>query len=134
MEELIQQTQSALPILQTKRLILNCFKSADAKETYVSITPSLTRFMAWDPPQSEQGFATVWQNWLENMTDHKEYVFVIRHIETQELLDYVVCIDFMMKYLKSVSGFVKLHMVIIMDMRQCIVLWLMLSIHSGFKS
>ena len=86
MEELIQQTQPALPTLQSKRLILNCFKSADAKETYASITPSLTRFMAWDPPQSEQGFATVWQNWLENMTDHKEYVFVIRHIETQEFI------------------------------------------------
>ena len=86
MEELIQQTQSALPTLQTKRLILNCFKSADAEEAYASITPSLTRFMAWDAPESEQEFATVWKNWLENMTDHKEYVFVIRHIETQEFI------------------------------------------------
>ncbi|MFX1823642.1 GNAT family N-acetyltransferase [Acinetobacter sp. AS5] len=86
MEELIQQTQSALPTLQSKRLILNCFKSADAKETYASITPSLTRFMAWDAPESEQEFTTVWKNWLENMTDHKEYVFVIRHIETQEFI------------------------------------------------
>ena len=49
MEELIQQNQSALPTLQSQRLILNCFKSADAKETYASITPSLTRFMAWGP-------------------------------------------------------------------------------------
>jgi len=86
MEELIQQNQSALPTLQSQRLILNCFKSADAEEAYASITPSLTRFMAWDAPESEKEFATVWKNWLENMTDHKEYVFVIRHIETQEFI------------------------------------------------
>src|SRR5690606_37935716 len=86
MEELTQQTQLALPTLQTKRMILNRFKSADAEEGYASITPRLTRFMARDARACEQEFATVWKNCLENMTDHKEYVFVIRHIETQEFI------------------------------------------------
>ncbi len=74
------------PQLESERLILNYFKPVDAAEAYASITPSLTRFMAWDVPESEQGFAAIWQNWLENMTDHKEYIYVIRHIETQEFI------------------------------------------------
>lgn len=86
MEELVQQMQSLSPILQSKRLVLDYFKSSDAAEGYASITPSLTRFMAWDAPESEQVFATVWQNWLNNMTDHKEYIFVIRHIERHEFI------------------------------------------------
>lgn len=54
--------QRVLPILQSERLVLDYFKPSDAAEAYASITPSLTRFMAWDAPESEQVFATVWQN------------------------------------------------------------------------
>jgi len=85
-EELVQQMQSLSPILQSKCLVLDYFKSSDAAEAYASITPSLTRFMAWDAPESEQVFATVWQNWLNNMANHKEYIFVIRHIERHEFI------------------------------------------------
>lgn len=42
--------------------------------------------MAWDLPKYEQAFATVWQNWLENMAAHEEYVFVIRHTESLEFM------------------------------------------------
>ncbi len=42
--------------------------------------------MAWDMPESEQAFAAVWQNWLENMAAHEEYVFVIRHAESLEFM------------------------------------------------
>lgn len=62
MEKLVQPIRRLSPILQSERLVLDYFKPSGAAEAYASITPSLTRFMAWDAPESEQVFATVWQN------------------------------------------------------------------------
>ncbi|MBC6801867.1 GNAT family N-acetyltransferase, partial [Acinetobacter baumannii] len=49
-------------MLSTQRLTLKPFTANDADETYNCITPTLTRYMAWDP-QPRHEFDQTWSNW-----------------------------------------------------------------------
>lgn len=40
--------------IQSSRINLKPFTSNDAEECYSCITPSLTRYMSWDPPRSSR--------------------------------------------------------------------------------
>ncbi|SUV63010.1 acetyltransferase [Acinetobacter baumannii] len=63
--------------LSTQRLTLKPFTANDADETYNCITPTLTRYMAWDP-QPRHEFDQTWSNWLKNFAFGTEIIFVIR--------------------------------------------------------
>ncbi len=67
--------------IQTERLQLRPFSAADAGEAFDSITPTLTRFMAFDPPPSRSAFEVVWRRWLCTIADGSDLTFVIRHRE-----------------------------------------------------
>ncbi|WP_239684286.1 GNAT family N-acetyltransferase [Stenotrophomonas maltophilia] len=60
------------------RLSLRPFTTDDAGEAFIAITPGLTRYMAFDPPASEQAFAVVWRTWLLTIADGSDFTFVIR--------------------------------------------------------
>jgi len=45
----------AIPI-ESKRLSLAPFSANDADAAYSCITPSLTRYMSWDPPADRDSF------------------------------------------------------------------------------
>ncbi|HGM7335798.1 TPA: GNAT family N-acetyltransferase [Stenotrophomonas maltophilia] len=60
------------------RLSLRPFTTDDAGEAFIAITPGLTRYMAFDPPASEQAFAVVWRAWLLTIADGSDFTFVIR--------------------------------------------------------
>ncbi|WP_205744441.1 GNAT family N-acetyltransferase [Dyella sp. M7H15-1] len=64
--------------LASKRLSMRPFCADDADAAFSCITPSLTRFMSWDPPASREDFDRVWQSWLPSMQDGIEFVFAIR--------------------------------------------------------
>ena len=75
--------------LSTARLTLKPFTATDADDTYQQITPTLTRFMSWEPPETRQDFDQIWQRWLEQIKNGEELICVIRKNENQEFLGIV---------------------------------------------
>ena len=45
---------------------------------FTAITPGLTRYMAFEPPPSEEAFTAVWQAWLPTIAEGTDITFVIR--------------------------------------------------------
>ncbi|WAY96873.1 GNAT family N-acetyltransferase, partial [Serratia marcescens] len=58
--------------VDTDRLLIAPFTAADADDVYQAITPTLTRFMAFEPEASPEDFANVWQGWLPLMREGEE--------------------------------------------------------------
>ncbi|TCM61911.1 RimJ/RimL family protein N-acetyltransferase [Acinetobacter calcoaceticus] len=75
--------------IQTPRLELQPFSAQDAAECYACITPTLTRYMTWEPAASRAEFDQIWSNWLVSMTEQRELVCVIRSNTTQQFLGLV---------------------------------------------
>lgn len=65
-------------VIESGRLSMRPFGPADAADAFACITPSLTRFMSWEPPGSRAAFDAVWQAWLPAMAAGSESVFAIR--------------------------------------------------------
>jgi RimJ/RimL family protein N-acetyltransferase len=72
--------------LSSKRLSLAAFTPDDAAEIFAAITPTLTRFMAFEPPGSLDAFAGVWSAWLPRMAAGIELYLVLRLRSTREFL------------------------------------------------
>jgi len=68
--------------ISTQRLNLKSFTAEDADEIYNCITPTLTRYMAWDP-QPRHEFDETWNTWLKNFKAGSEIIFVIREAHSQ---------------------------------------------------
>lgn len=64
--------------IESNRLSIRPFAASDADATFSCITPSLTRFMAWDPPACRADFDSVWQSWLPAIDDGSDFVFAVR--------------------------------------------------------
>nr|WP_312717898.1 GNAT family N-acetyltransferase [Stenotrophomonas geniculata] len=64
--------------IDSPRLHLRPFTPGDAGEAFAGITPGLTRYMAFEPPPSEEAFAAVWQAWLPTIADGTDITFAIR--------------------------------------------------------
>jgi RimJ/RimL family protein N-acetyltransferase len=73
-------------LLASERLDLRPFGQEDASETFVAITPGLTRFMNWEPPATSQAFAEVWRAWLPAIAAETDLHFVIRLRSSDEFL------------------------------------------------
>jgi RimJ/RimL family protein N-acetyltransferase len=72
--------------LLASRLALRAFTPADAPEIFAAVSPTITRFMAWDPSPSLAAFAEVWRQWLPRMTAGTDLSLVIRLTSTDEFL------------------------------------------------
>ena len=72
--------------IQTERLNLRPFSAADSGEAFDALTPTLTRFMAFDPPPSRSAFEAVWRQWLFSIADGSDFHFVIRHRERGDFI------------------------------------------------
>jgi RimJ/RimL family protein N-acetyltransferase len=64
--------------LESARLSIRPFSVDDADEAFMCITPSLTRYMGWEPPASRHDFNVVWRSWIPKIDDGSDYVFVVR--------------------------------------------------------
>ncbi|AYO54798.1 GNAT family N-acetyltransferase [Acinetobacter wuhouensis] len=73
-------------VIQSSRITLKPFTAHDADESYGCITPTLTRFMSWEPPENRQVYDGIWQGWIQHIAERSEYVFIIRHAESGEFL------------------------------------------------
>jgi RimJ/RimL family protein N-acetyltransferase len=72
--------------LQTHRVILRPFNPADAAEAFACITDRLTRYLAWDPPQTIHEFHPVWEGWIKAARAGTDLHFTARLPETDEFL------------------------------------------------
>jgi hypothetical protein len=75
----------AIEITST-RLGLRSFKAEDATESFAEVTPTLTRFMAWDPSPSLAVFAEIWRGWLPRMAAGTHLALTIRLQSTAEFM------------------------------------------------
>ncbi len=64
--------------IKRNRIILRYFQSADAPEIFGCITPTLTRFMSWEPPETLADFEKVGQSWQLAFTKGTDIHFVVR--------------------------------------------------------
>lgn len=61
------------------RVYLRPFSAADAAEAFAAITPTLTRFLGFDPPPSRDAFDAIWRAWLPAIAEGSDITFCIRH-------------------------------------------------------
>ncbi len=73
--------------LRSARLTLTPFTPSDAAEVFAAITPTLARFMSWEPPASEAELAAILTALGERMKSGEAFdPTVIRLAETGEFL------------------------------------------------
>ncbi len=72
--------------LLSDRLSLRAFIPADAPEIFDAASPTIARFMTWDPSPSMEAFAEVWSEWVPRMAVGNELFLVARLAATGEFL------------------------------------------------
>jgi RimJ/RimL family protein N-acetyltransferase len=72
--------------IESNRLSIKPFSASDADATFPCITPSLTRFMSWEPPANRDDFDRVWRSWLPAIDDGSDFVFAIRQLDDGSFL------------------------------------------------
>lgn len=75
--------------LRSSRLILKPFTPLDSDEILRYITPTLTRYMSWDPPPNRQVFDEICYGWLDHIKNGKELICTIRNSNDNEFLGLV---------------------------------------------
>jgi RimJ/RimL family protein N-acetyltransferase len=68
------------------RLQLRAFTAKDAPEAFALATPTLTRFMGWDPSPSLKAFSEIWRAWLPAMAAGTDLALAVRLKTTREFL------------------------------------------------
>ncbi|OXI77985.1 GNAT family N-acetyltransferase [Burkholderia sp. AU33423] len=64
--------------IESDRLSIKPFSAGDAGAAFPCITPTLTRFMAWEPPPDRASFDRIWRAWLPSIADGSDFVFTVR--------------------------------------------------------
>jgi RimJ/RimL family protein N-acetyltransferase len=67
--------------IHSARLVLAPFAAEDADEAFSCITPTLTRYMTWEPPASRAEFDGIWRDWILHAASGIETVFAIRTVD-----------------------------------------------------
>ncbi|WP_370677150.1 GNAT family N-acetyltransferase [Pleomorphomonas sp. PLEO] len=75
--------------LSSTRLRLTAFQAEDAAEIFAAVTPTLTRFMAFDPSPSFDAFSEVSSAWFAKMASGTDLFLVVRLALTGEFLGLV---------------------------------------------
>jgi len=72
--------------IRSFRLTLKPFTALDADEIFQYITPTLTKYMSWDPPQTRHEFDETCYKWLNNIKNGEELICVIRDSANNDFL------------------------------------------------
>jgi RimJ/RimL family protein N-acetyltransferase len=72
--------------LSSQRLVLKSFSSDDAREAFLLATPTIARFMSWEPAPSFEAFERIWQNWIPKMRAGTDASLTVRHKPSLEFL------------------------------------------------
>ncbi|MBC9229309.1 GNAT family N-acetyltransferase [bacterium SPL81] len=70
-----------IPILESSRLNLFIFSIGDISDIYPCITPTLTRYMTWEPAQSLEALEHICKKWLIAEANVTDLHFVLRDKE-----------------------------------------------------
>jgi RimJ/RimL family protein N-acetyltransferase len=73
-------------VIQSTRLRLSQFQITDAEEVFACITPSITRFMRWEPPSWSEYIARCEQRLQDSEINLNTFSFVIRRRDSKECL------------------------------------------------
>ncbi len=71
-------------VIRSSRLQLNQFRMTDAQDVFACITPSITKFMPWEPPSWSEYVARCERR--VQAQDPKDFSFVIRRLDDNECL------------------------------------------------
>jgi RimJ/RimL family protein N-acetyltransferase len=72
--------------LRTERLRLSAFAPRDAREAHAAATPTLARYMSWDPAPSLESFEQTWRIWLTTMVAGIDMAVAVRLSSNGEFL------------------------------------------------
>ncbi|MFM0341528.1 GNAT family N-acetyltransferase [Paraburkholderia fungorum] len=72
--------------IESERLSIRPFSADDADAAFRCITPSLTRFMSWEPPANREVFDRIWQGWLATIAEGTNFTFAIRQRADESFL------------------------------------------------
>jgi RimJ/RimL family protein N-acetyltransferase len=72
--------------LSSQRLLLKSFTSEDAQEAFLVATPTIARFMSWEPAPSLEAFERIWQSWIPKMCAGTDVSLTVRHKPSLEFL------------------------------------------------
>ncbi len=72
--------------LSSQRLLLKSFTSDDAREAFLRATPTIARFMSWEPAPSLEAFERIWQRWIPKMRAGTDASLTVRHKPSLEFL------------------------------------------------
>ena len=72
--------------LSSQRLLLKSFTGHDAREAFEAATPTIARFMSWEPAPSFEEFSLIWQSWIAKMHAGTDVSFAVRLKPSLEFL------------------------------------------------
>src|SRR5215469_4495428 len=72
--------------LRSERLLLRAFTPDDAREAHAAATPTLTRYMSWDPAPTLESFQQIWRVWLTMMVAGIDAAVAVRLAPNGEFL------------------------------------------------
>lgn len=72
--------------LSSQRLLLKTFTGDDAREAFLAATPTIARFMSWEPAPSLEAFEQIWQSWVPNMRAGTDVSLAVRDRPSLEFL------------------------------------------------
>lgn len=65
-------------VITSGRLALRPFSGADADEAFACITPTLTRYLSFEPAATPADFEAVWRGWLADIATGTHFNFTLR--------------------------------------------------------
>jgi hypothetical protein len=65
---------------------LKSFTGDDAREAFLAATPTIARFMSWEPAPSLEAFERIWQSWVPKMRAGTDVSLAVRHKPSLEFL------------------------------------------------
>jgi len=72
--------------LSSQRLLLKSFTGNDAREAFLAATPTVARFMTWEPAPSLEAFEPIWQSWILKMRAGTDVSLAVRDKPSSEFL------------------------------------------------
>src|SRR5690349_8532403 len=72
--------------IASARLVVSAFKPRDAADSLANVTPTLTRYMSFDPSPSLEAFEAIWSTWLADMAAGTDLAAAVRLAATGAFL------------------------------------------------
>jgi RimJ/RimL family protein N-acetyltransferase len=72
--------------LSSQRLLLKSFTGDDAREAFLAATPTVARYMSWEPAPSLEAFELIRQSWIPKMRAGTDASLAVRHKPSLEFL------------------------------------------------